>query len=74
MDNPFRVGERVSGENFTDRADEVRHIHRAERDPSRLLVYGPRRMGKATGGGTLRTTGQAPLDPAGSCQSTSWSP
>lgn len=48
MANPFRIGERVSGEYFTDRADEVTRIHRAMRDPSRLLVYGPRRMGKSS--------------------------
>jgi uncharacterized protein len=48
MDNPFRIGERVSGEYFTDRAEEVKRIHRAMRDPSRLLVYGPRRMGKSS--------------------------
>lgn len=48
MDNPFRIGERVSGEYFTDRAQEVKRIHRAMRDPTRLLVYGPRRMGKSS--------------------------
>lgn len=48
MGNPFRVGERVTGEYFTDRADEVRTILRAMQDPSRLLVYGPRRMGKSS--------------------------
>jgi len=48
MDNPFRIGERVSGAYFTDRVEEVNRIHRAMRDPSRLLVYGPRRMGKSS--------------------------
>jgi hypothetical protein len=48
MENPFRIGERVTGEHFTDRADEVRIILRAMRDPARLLVYGPRRMGKSS--------------------------
>lgn len=48
MENPFRIGERVSGEHFTDRAEEVNRIQRAMRDPSRLLVYGPRRMGKSS--------------------------
>lgn len=48
MDNPFRIGERVSGEYFIDRAEEVKRIHRAMPDPSRLLVYGPRRMGKSS--------------------------
>ena len=46
--NPFRTGQRVSGEFFTDRGDEVARIVRAMRDPSRLLVYGPRRMGKSS--------------------------
>lgn len=48
MQNPFRIGERVAGEHFTDRAEEVDRILRAMRDPSRLLVYGPRRMGKSS--------------------------
>jgi hypothetical protein len=48
VENPFRIGERVSGEYFTDRAEEVKRIHRAMRDPTRLLVYGPRRMGKSS--------------------------
>lgn len=48
VQNPFRIGERVSGEHFTDRADEVARIVRAMRHPSRLLVYGPRRMGKSS--------------------------
>lgn len=48
MQNPFRIGERVAGEHFTDRAEEVNRILRAMRDPSRLLVYGPRRMGKSS--------------------------
>jgi len=55
LDNPFRVGERVAGEHFTDRSDEVRRIHRAMRDPSRLLVYGPWRMGKSS---AIRVAGE----------------
>lgn len=47
-DNPFRVGGPVSDEHFTDRADEVARIRRAIREPSSLLVYGPRRMGKSS--------------------------
>lgn len=48
MSNPFRIGQKVTGEFFTDRADEVARVVRAFRDPSRLLVYGPRRMGKSS--------------------------
>ena len=48
MPNPFRVGQKVTGEFFTDRAEEVDRVVRALRDPSRLLVYGPRRMGKSS--------------------------
>lgn len=46
--NPFRVGQKVTGEFFTDRASEVSRVVRALRDPSRLLVYGARRMGKSS--------------------------
>lgn len=46
--NPFRVGEQVTGAFFTDRADEVARVRRAMLDPSRLLVYGPRRVGKSS--------------------------
>jgi len=45
---PFRVGEQVTGEFFTDRAEEVDRILRALRHPSRLLVHGPRRQGKSS--------------------------
>lgn len=48
MQSPFRVGQKVTGEFFTDRADEVERVVRAFRDPTRLLVYGPRRMGKSS--------------------------
>lgn len=46
--NPFRIGEHVRGAFFTDRVDEVRVLVRAMRDGGRLLVWGPRRMGKST--------------------------
>lgn len=46
--NPFLVGGHVSGAYFTDRAEEVERIRRAILEPSRLLVYGPRRMGKSS--------------------------
>jgi len=48
MSNPFRVGQTVTGEFFTDRAHEVGRVVRALRDPTRLLLYGPRRMGKSS--------------------------
>ncbi|HUH11625.1 MAG TPA: ATP-binding protein [Longimicrobiales bacterium] len=48
MDVPFRIGEQVSGEFFTDRAVEVRRILQAMRSPTRLLVHGERRQGKSS--------------------------
>jgi hypothetical protein len=48
-DNPFRVSGTVSGAYFTDRATEVARIAAtlAERQ-AKLLVFGPRRMGKSS--------------------------
>jgi len=46
--SPFRVGGPVTGEFFTDRAEEVSEILRAMRQPTRLLVRGPRRQGKTS--------------------------
>ncbi|MGK7311282.1 MAG: AAA family ATPase [Candidatus Longimicrobiales bacterium M2_2A_002] len=46
--NPFRVAEHVRDAYFTDRADEVAVVRRAIADRARLLVTGPRRMGKST--------------------------
>jgi uncharacterized protein len=46
--NPFRVGEHVTGPDFTDRAEEVHTVLRSMRDRGRILVAGPRRMGKST--------------------------
>lgn len=46
--NPFRIGEHVTGPYFTDRAGEVRRIHEALREPTRLLILGLRRMGKSS--------------------------
>lgn len=48
MANPFRIGDHVSGAFFTDRAAEVKRIVTAMREPTRLLVFGPRRMGKSS--------------------------
>ncbi len=46
---PFRIDGVVEPPHFTDRADEVARIRRAlEAPPAKLLVYGPRRMGKTS--------------------------
>ena len=45
---PFRVGEQVTGQFFTDRQAEVKRILEAMRSPTRLLVYGERRQGKSS--------------------------
>ncbi len=47
-DNPFRIGEYVTGYHFADREDEVARIREAMLSGSSLLVYGPRRMGKSS--------------------------
>jgi uncharacterized protein len=46
--NPFRTAQHVRGPFFTDRADEVATVVGAMRDRGRLLVWGPRRMGKSS--------------------------
>lgn len=46
--NPFRIGDHATGAFFTDRAEEVARIGRALREPTRLLVFGPRRVGKSS--------------------------
>lgn len=47
--NPFRIHGVVTDEYFTDRADEVARILKTLREPAaKLLVYGPRRMGKTS--------------------------
>ncbi len=49
MDNPFRVGGTVVGEYFTDRAAELKRITAALSEPqAKLLLFGPRRMGKSS--------------------------
>lgn len=48
MPAPFRIGDHVTGAYFTDRAEEVARILTALRESTRLLVYGPRRMGKSS--------------------------
>lgn len=47
--NPFRIDGVVTPPHFTDRADEVARIRATlRRPPGKLLVYGPRRMGKTS--------------------------
>jgi hypothetical protein len=46
--NPFRIGEHVSGEHFANRTAEIARIRSAMLEPSAMLVYGPRRMGKSS--------------------------
>lgn len=49
INNPFRIHGIVEGEYFTNRTDELRLIVRSLTEPgSKLLVYGPRRMGKTS--------------------------
>jgi hypothetical protein len=48
LSNPFRIGEHVRAPYFTDRAAEVRAVLTAMQDRGRLLVWGPRRMGKSS--------------------------
>ncbi|MBR9976142.1 MAG: hypothetical protein KFF77_11220, partial [Bacteroidetes bacterium] len=47
--NPFRIHGVATGEAFADRTDEVARMETALGDPgSKLIVYGPRRMGKTS--------------------------
>jgi hypothetical protein len=47
--NPFRIHGVVTDEYFTDRDQELDRILRSLREPAtKLLVYGPRRMGKTS--------------------------
>jgi hypothetical protein len=47
--NPFRIGGVVSDAFFTDRADELRRLEKALLSPGdKLLLFGPRRMGKSS--------------------------
>ena len=47
--NPFRIGGVVTDAFFTNRADELRRIEKALLSPGdKLLVFGPRRMGKSS--------------------------
>ena len=47
--NPFPIHGVVTRPAFTDRADEVSRIRSTLEEPgAKLLVYGPRRMGKTS--------------------------
>lgn len=46
--NPFQIGGAVTGPFFTGRAEEVSRIQRAMLEAGRVLVHGPRRMGKSS--------------------------
>ena len=47
--NPFRIHGVVEGEYFTDRSDEIERMVASLAEPGcKLLVYGPRRMGKTS--------------------------
>ena len=47
--NPFRIHGVVSEQFFTDRAQEIDRILKTLREPAaKLIVYGPRRMGKTS--------------------------
>ena len=49
INNPFKIHGIVEGEYFTDRTDELRLMVRSLTEPgNKLLVYGPRRMGKTS--------------------------
>ena len=49
VSNPFRIHGVVEGDFFTNRTDEIGQIFRTLSEPgSKLLVYGPRRMGKTS--------------------------
>src|SRR5690625_6769500 len=64
-DNPFRIGEHVSGYHFANRDEELARIRSAIRTGSTLLVYGPRRMGKSSttinADNLARTSTQKPI-------------
>lgn len=49
IENPFRIHGLVGGEYFTDRGDELKRMTKALTEPgAKLLVFGPRRMGKTS--------------------------
>jgi hypothetical protein len=49
MTNPFQIGVLARGEHLADREEELRRVETALRDAgSKLVVYGPRRLGKSS--------------------------
>ncbi len=48
MENPFKYGEVVTGENFCNREEEIKRIHRAMINGQSFWMYSPRRFGKTS--------------------------
>ena len=48
MKNPFKYGEVVNGENFCNREEELKRIHRAITNGQSFWMYSPRRFGKTS--------------------------
>ena len=48
MKNPFKYGEVVTGENFCNREEELKRIHRAIKNGQSFWMYSPRRFGKTS--------------------------
>lgn len=48
MQNPFRYGERVTGDDFVDREAEIKAIVRLLASRKSIVLYSPRRMGKSS--------------------------
>jgi hypothetical protein len=48
LKNPFIFGKVVTGENFTDRAQELSELKRDLRNKVNIVLYGPRRYGKTS--------------------------
>lgn len=48
MKNPFKYGEVVTGENFCNREEELKRIHRAIKSGQSFWMYSPRRFGKTS--------------------------
>ena len=48
MKNPFKYGEVVNGDNFFNREEELKRIHRAITNGQSFWMYSPRRFGKTS--------------------------
>ena len=48
MNNPFKYGEVVTGENFCNREQELKEIHKAIKNGYSFWMYSPRRFGKTS--------------------------